>query len=258
MKNRLNNLKSKKYFLLFVLVMLINILLTFSLIHVSFGQTKKDDFSFQQPIKTAVMEQKDSPLRIIVVSVDSSPVSYQDIVFSLQNVTDKPVRAYTLIGNGKKGSGKIITNYSVANRFLAGESVIKNLDIERSEITDGEVILLSVDYVEFEDGSSWGSDSTGNSKLIAGQREGTKAAISQLKNLSRNQNTNNLTEFLSRDMQEIVVEIPNTDQSEIWKRGFRLGYKSVISILQEVEERGIERVIEKLDDMEKIANQGGK
>lgn len=258
MNTKKSNFQSnRKYLVALSIVMALNLILGGFLIHNVLAQKEENDFKDQKPVKAEVMDQKDNPLRIMVASVDNSPLAYQEILFSMQNNSNKPIKAYTLLVDGKR-SGKVVTGFFTAKKFPTGESVIKNLDIERSNITEGETILISVDYVEFEDGSSWGSDSTGNSKLLAGQREGTKSAITQLKNLSRNQNVNSVINFLNQDLQGITVDIPNMDQSDEWKRGFRLGYKSVISILQEIKEEKVEKVFEKLNEMEKIANQGGK
>lgn len=260
MKIKFDNLKSKRYFLLFVFVMALNISLAVILLRVSFSQTQKEDSSSQRPVKVEVMEQKDNPLRITVVNVDNSSLSFQDIIYSLQNVSNKPIKAYTLLGDGKRG-GKVITSFFTAKRFQTGESIIGSLDIERVNITDGEAVLLSIDYVEFEDGSSWGSDSAEKSEEIAGQREGIKAAIKRLKDTITKQtpeSTNNIVDFLKQDMREIVVDVPDANQSDKWQGGFRFGYKSVISILQRIENQKTEKIIEKLDEIEKIANQGGK
>lgn len=259
MKDKLNNLKNKKYLLLFILVMVLNAVLTVTLLRVSFGQNK-EDFSSQQPIKAEVMEQKGSPLRIVIVNVDNSALSHQEIICSLQNIGNKPIRAYTLLGGGK-GDGKIITRFFATKLFQAGESEINSVPLERRSIKEGETILLSIDYIEFEDGSSWGVDSRGKSKALAGQREGTKAAIKQLKDLIKNQNANganSVTNFLKQDLQEITVAAPDANQSDEWKRGFQLGYKSVISILQGIEGQKIEKLTKKLDEMEKIADKEGQ
>lgn len=256
MKTKFNQLKSKKYFLLFILVMLINTLLTVSLLRVSFSQTKKDDFSSQRAVKAAVMEQKDSPLRITIVNVDNSPLSYQVIISSLQNVSNKPIRAYTLLGDGSKSSGKVITSSFTTELLQAGQSVINSFDLERQSIKEGETVLLSIDYVEFEDGSSWGNDNQRKSKALAGEREGRKVAIKQLKDLLKNQNLSSASDItnLLKDLEEITVYVPDVNQSDEWKRGFRLGYKSVVSILQGIEGKKIEKLTQKLDEMEKIAN----
>lgn len=255
MKNKFKNLKSRKYLLLFILVMGLNTLLTVTLLQVSFSQTKKEDFSNQQPVKVEVMEQKDSPLRITIINVNNSPLSYQEIIISLQNVSDKPIRAYTLVGDAGKSSGKVITNSFATELLQIGLSVTNSIDLERQSIKEGETALLSIDYVEFEDGSSWGNDNQRKSKVLAGEREGRKVAVKQLKDLLKNRNISSMSDItnLLKDLEGTIVQVPEANQSDEWKRGFRLGYKSVISILQGIEGHKIEKFTKKLDEIEKIA-----
>ncbi|HEY0427454.1 MAG TPA: hypothetical protein VGC76_06575 [Pyrinomonadaceae bacterium] len=256
MKNKFDSFKSKKYLLLFALVMVLNIALTVVLLRVSFGQTKRDDFSSQQPVKVEVMEQKNNPLRITVVTVDNSALSHQEVIFSLQNLDRKAVRAYTLLGSSKS-SGKIITGFFAAKLFKAEEPVINSLPIERQNIKEDEPVILSIDYVEFEDGSSWGTDSRGKSMEINGEIEGVKTAIRQLKDLIKNQSADSLAALLKQETQEITVDVPDINQSEEWKKGFRMGYRTVISILQRVDKQTTENLARRLDELEKVANEGG-
>jgi hypothetical protein len=52
--------------------------------------------------------------------------------------------------------------------------------------------------------------------------------------------------------------VPNVNQSDEWKKAFRSAYKFVIFLLQGSEEQKIENITQKLNEMEEIANQGGK
>lgn len=256
MKNKLINLKSKNFLLLFIFVMLLNTVLVVVLIRASFGQAQKNDFSSQQPIEAEVVRQKNCPLRIMIINVDNSNPSFQTINYSLQNISGKPVKAYALLGDGKN-NGKVITNFLSLELLQPNKYEFDNFPIEREPIKEKDTVFLSIDYVEFEDGSSWGSDSQRKSKEITGQREGVKAAIKQLKDSIKNQNVSSekdITKFLERDIQEISVDVPNTNQSDEWKKGFRRGYKTVIFVLQDKGKQGTESLAKKLDEMEKIAN----
>lgn len=256
MKNNFNYFKSNRFLLLFGFVMILNIIMTVVLLRASYGQTQKDDYSSQQPVKVEVMEQKDCPLRIMVVNVDNSNLSFQIIAYSLENISDKPISAYVLLGDGKN-NGKIITNLFTTKLFQTGKYEFSDFFVERETIKENEAVFLSIDYVEFSDGSSWGSDSQGKSEEIAGQREGVKTAIKQLKDSIKNQsasNAKNTKNLLEKDIKEIEVDMPNTNQSDEWKKGFRSGYKGIISTLQREREQKSENLIKKLDEMEKIAN----
>ena len=250
-----NYTKNKTFLVLFVLVMLINTTLTVFLLSSVFGQTQRADFSSQKPVKVEVVEQKDCPLQIMVINVSNSGLSFQGIAYSLQNISSKPIRAYVLLGDGKR-NGKVLTN-SFATELFQPSSYHSDDLVEREILAQEEKISLSIDYVEFVDGSSWGTDSQGNSREIAGEREGRKTIIRQLKDSIKKQDAKGLNSsmgLLKQDIREIDVDMPATNQSAEWKKGFRGGYKAVISVLQHLKDQGPESINKKLDEMEKIAN----
>ena len=247
--------KNRRYLLAFIFVMLMNLSLSIILLRVSFGQTKVADFSNQPDVKVKLLEQKDCPLQITFINVDNSSLSNQTINYSLQNLSNKSIRAYTLIGNAKN-DGKIITVSFTTELFEPNKYEFNNLFLERETIKKNSSATLSVDYIEFEDGSSWGADSQGQSKEIAGEREGRKAAIKELKESIKRQNsTDVLMNLLKQDIKKINVSVPNTKESDQWKKGYRLGYKAVISVLQDLDKSEDANLhLKKLDEMEKIAN----
>jgi hypothetical protein len=252
---KINEYSKKTYLLGFVFVMLLNICLTVFLLQNVWGQTSNGNLKNQSPVKVKILEQKDCPLQITVINVDNSALSAQNIVYSLQNISNKPIRAYTLLGDGKN-DGKVVTNSFVTRLFQPDGYEYDNFFVE-SEIAKEGTIFLSIDYVEFEDGSFWGKDREKKSKEIAGEFEGRKAAVKHLKDLIKNQNANGengIKAFLQQDIKEINVDVPNTNQPDEWKRGFRGGYKAVISVLQRIREQEIENLAKKLDEMEKFAN----
>lgn len=254
MKNKFNSCKSKKYLLLFALVMLINTLLTFVLIRVSISQTRKTDYSLQEPVKVKIAMQENCPLKVTVINVDTSNSDHQVINYSIQNISVKPIEAYVLVGNGERG-GRVVTNSFTTNLFQANEFKSSDLPIERETIKEKSIIVLSIDYVEFADGSSWGNDSQGKSQHITGARAGRKAAIKQLKELIKNQNAgdvNSPSSLLEQNVIEINVVVPENNLSTEWNQGYKSGYKSVISVIQNERIKERENLIKRLDEMAKL------
>ena len=255
MKNYFKYLKSKRFLLLLVFVMLLNVTLTVVLLRASFGQTQRDDYSKQQLVNVEVGKQKGCPLRIMVINVDNSGLSFQNIAYSLQNISGKAIRAYTVLGDGKS-NGKVVTRFYTTDLLQSGKYEFNDFPVERATIQEDEEIALSVDYVKFADGSSWGTDSQKKSKELDGQGEGVKFAISQIKNLIKGQDrktANDVESLLNQDIRDISIEAPDTTQSEEWKQGFRRGYKAVVSVLQDEREQKTENLIKKLDEMEKLS-----
>jgi len=205
-----------------------------------------------QPIIAGVVSQDGSPLQITVVNVDNSAPDYQLVNFTVQNTGNKSVRGYVIEG-ANKNTGKIITNFFPAKLFQATVTFTEELLIERENIKSDKTLSLSIDYVEFEDGSSWGKDTQSQSENIAGGRVGAEAAVEQLKKLVEKRDSAALTALLKNNLAELEVSLPETsgNKSEKWKSGFRSGYKSIISFLKVHRDKGDNELLERLEEVRK-------
>jgi hypothetical protein len=252
MKNNSRALENRKYLFLFIFVMALNVSLTAVLINVSFGQSQKADFSSQPPIKVKIEEQKDCPLQITVVNVDNFALTHQTVNFNIQNIANKNVRAITVLGNSGN-SGKILTTSFATKLFQINEMISSDIPIEREMIKENNLLTLSIDYVEFEDGSSWGVDTQRKSENFAGERSGRLAAIKQIREFIKTQNLEDLTNFLEQEITQIKVPMPDLNQSKEWQKGFQGGYKAVISIFKRLKEQKEKDFSARLDELEKLA-----
>jgi hypothetical protein len=233
-------------------LILLNILSGSILLFSTFAQISDNLTKDQTPIVPEIVKQKNCPLTITIINVDNSASSFQKVDFVLRNVSNKSVRAYVLLGQANT-TGKINT-YSFATKFLrANEFHEGEVFLERVAIRESKQLFLSIDYAEFEDGSSWGADSQGFSKNISGERAGRLAAIRELKNVITSDNLAYLTGLLNQDITEMAIDLPKSKQSEGWKKGYKTGYKTVFSMLQSSEEKDIEKFKVQLDEMEKFA-----
>lgn len=241
--------KGKHYMVAFIAVTVLNLMLGAFLIHKSFGQTNKH--AEQKPLTIEVVAQNDSPLQITLINVDNSAPSFQVINLAVQNTGNKPVRAYSVYAEGKL-TGRTVTSNFAAKLLQQGESYNNRLPVERENIKADEKLSLSVDYVEFEDGSSWGDDTQQRSMKITAEREGRKAAIKQIKDLVKNQDFNTLTNLFSQEITELSFPLQSSNQTTDWQNSFQGGYRSAIAILREYQKRGIDSLSTQLDEMEKI------
>ena len=117
-----------------------------------------------------------------------------------------------------------------------------------------EKLYLSIGYVEFEDGSTWGEDYQKQSEHISGFNEGRKAAVKHIKNLLGSQNKNELTDLFKKSIEEINSPVANDKQTEKWQRGFSSGYKFVWFTLKNAyEDKDLEAVSQKLQQIENPA-----
>lgn len=242
--------KSKKYLVAFVFVMLLNIGLGAFLLHTVLAQTSEKDYRNQPPIIAKTVTQDDSPLRITTINVDNSATSFQSVNFIVQNISSKSVKGYVILGSGKN-TGKIVSNFFPVKLFETIGVKQDELRLERSNIQPNDILSLSIDYVEFEDGSSWGEDAQGQSEFISGGRAGVKAATEQLKNLVDKREIVVLTALLEKALVNIDVPLPESVKSEKWQRGFENGYKGVVYFLKGQRERGIEEISKRLDEIKK-------
>lgn len=190
----------------------------------------------QEPTIT-VEVQADVPLAITSVTSAGrmAPDSqFVEFGFYVINVSPKPIRAYAIkqeiSANGTKlGGGVALYNSQLANSVLRpNQSVFIG---DTSNVTSGKknTISLSVDFVEFADGTKWGPDSVKSSERAAGQRAGAHD-ISQrlLEGLNEGK-----VENVIHEMEAANVEFAD-DHSEEWKEGFRAGRIAVLNRLKHV------------------------
>lgn len=199
-----------------------------------------------ETISVEVLSQKDSPVLITFLNVENSASSYQLINYTLQNLSDKPIRGLVILHEGAS------TSFFSNKLFQPGQVIYSETAIEKENIKRKNTVALSVDYVEFMDESAWGSDTRKLSEIIAGNREGQKQAIKDLKEIIKNNDTRALTKLLEQKVTELVVSIPDESKSDKWQRGFMGSYRGIVFTFQKQQDKDIKSISEKLDEMEKL------
>lgn len=198
---------------------------------------------FQEPTITAEI-QANAPLTITSVtsSGQMAPGSqFVEFGFFVINVSAKAIRAYAIkhensIDGKNAGGGVTLYNPQLANSLLQPNQSVFIGDTSNISPEKRTIISLSVDFVEFSDGTKWGADSVRSSEKVAGQRAAA-TLVSQ-----------RLLRLLSQSAEDVVSEIesgmpgmetPN-DKSEEWKEGFRIGRLAVVNRLKRAkEQRGL-------------------
>ena len=195
--------------------------------------------ALRQP-KITAQTQPDSPLAITSIqSIDQMPADSHSVEFSFYvvNVSSKPIAAFAIkqdvLVDGAKSGGVSLFHPLLANSLLPSGRSIFIPDTSDGSFSNGTVINLSVDFVQFADNTEWGPDSGQSSDRVQGQRAAAELLSQQLlEMLDRG-------EDISRAIETSVPNIPYPpNQTETWKAGFNSGLSMLIDRLKKTNEKG--------------------
>lgn len=105
----------------------------------------------------------------------SNPVRYD-----LRNISNKAIRSYVVVFDRRNERLIEIISY-LADLPEKGKELYRAYTADRKE-----KVSISLDYIEFADGSTWGPDRLRKSKEIAAYWAGIDSAIQRLKDLVKN------------------------------------------------------------------------
>lgn len=180
-------------------------------------------------LKVAVKRQTDAPIAIKVSSVDAMAAGSPQIAFVITNLGEKAIRAYSIRWEASIGSsssaGMVLTNINVPDSIFApGQSRPESLSSLPSSTTSITRLVLTVDYVEFLDGASWGPDIQKSADILAGQRAGVRAEAAHLLRLLDSRGPSAVIESYTADEPDTIAPPGN---SEKWVEGFRSGRDTI-------------------------------
>ena len=168
-----------------------------------------------QSVHINVKPQPDSPLSLTAVRIVFDDPYKPAFEYTVVNNNDKPIRAYTI----RRDDGITGSSLSMLNLpFQRGQSQWESIgDTTYSEPV--REILLSVDFVEFVDGTAWGPDTTRSSQRLAGIRAGMSVERNRLLTVL---NDDSIAKLISDLEGQLDVSPPPGNSSE-WSDGFRIG-----------------------------------
>lgn len=184
--------------------------------------------------------QPDGPLYIQSVSINSSTQPAPQIDLILVNKSTNGVSAYTLrydawSGESKLGDGTELSIIQSSDSILQPErSVTAAIDINIQQFQAITSIKVSVDFVEFTDGSTWGPDTSKSIERLAGQRTGARRAVRRFQRILESKNPNALLSAIETDPLGIS---PPPHQSSEWLDGFRHGVATIQGRLKQAYNR---------------------
>lgn len=188
----------------------------------------------------------DAPLLIELArpsTVQSGAVSGSISVMAtinLKAVSNKPINAFA-IGRGSKTVNVSDADIRITN-CLSADCILqpgqfKTTSVEAITSDPLKKILLFIDFVEFTDGTTWGSNDSQAVEHLSGQREGAKAALKQIKELLKTRDRASLISNLSDDnLNELTSKV--SEHSERWREGFEMGAAITRNRLKRVLQKG--------------------
>lgn len=175
-----------------------------------------------------ILEQKDSPILISSPHANSNTLK-PSYGYVISNVSDKTIRAFAVkedVFYGKenyKQSGVTLSHFITQQQLLnSNESRQQYAENNTTYPEDVNKIVLSIDFVEFEDGSVWGENSNKSDEYLEGQRAGADAAVKAFREKLNKDGLEALMEELDRDSTNIALQAEESKSSR-WKTGFQSG-----------------------------------
>jgi hypothetical protein len=180
---------------------------------------------FKQIPAVSAPAQSNAPLLISAITVNSASTPLEPkLDYILTNVSGKSITAYAVrhlvLHGGQRSEGVILrTSISINSMLQSGLSESASLGGEAlSEPV--ESIQLIVDFVEFEDGTTWGVDRFKSAERLRGQRAGTREEAERVLKLINERGVNITAQLLAAEGSDLVLP---TGHSPEWSEGFREG-----------------------------------
>lgn len=180
----------------------------------------------RSPLPVAsIAPQDDAPLRIINTFLESGPEGVTLKVMA-QNQSGKRIRAYALVADGGGVSMIDFANLTTAARLLR-PTQIETFGFSYGEDNTPRSVTLSIDFVEFEDGSVWGRDAHNSRDRLAGQREGAKAERQRLKAILKSGGTSAVFSAVREEVPDTLEVNASKKRTGEWIEGYRNGVASM-------------------------------
>ncbi len=178
-----------------------------------------------QDLTVRIESQPQSPLQISSTNILSSDPFGPKIEFTVTNTRGKAIRAFTVsrevVTDRGKRSAATLTNLTTQRKVLQpGQSKSDSINEPYSPIPINSIVL-SIDFVEFENGEAWGKDTYNSAERLAGQRAGGRAAYEHFRQLLTQKSSSALIEAITSEADEII---PPQQHSPEWQDGFKTGF----------------------------------
>lgn len=192
-----------------------------------------------EPPALSVEAQPDSPLRLSFQRYELTRPDEPEVVIDVVNVGSKAVRAYTIsettaAGDDTSRSAAMNDYYLSASMLRPGQLTTESLGF--SARPDKQTrITVSVDYVEFADGTTWGADLYKAHDRLGGRRAGTRKAVEHLIKILEAGGPQAVMDAIAGGAPDFA---PPLGHPSGWEEGFREGLTATASQLRHVTKDG--------------------
>lgn len=192
-----------------------------------------------QLLTVQVEPQPESPLQITATKVLSSDPFGPQIEFKVTNTGGKGIRAYTvsreLVTDGGSQTAATLMTLTTQRKILQPRQSTSAVVNEPSSSDPIQTITLSVDFVEFVNGETWGNDTYNSADRLAGQRAGGRAAYEHFRRLLTQKGFPAMSEAVASEGEDVA---PPQQNSPEWRDGFRRGFGLVRVRLDKAKKEG--------------------
>lgn len=209
--------------------------------------------------QVSMKPQPDAPLRLSVVSYDSSDPQSPAVRVEVTNVGTKVIRAYSVSQETTKGDEKsssiLFIDVGVLGQGLqAGRQSTDEIPYPVAWGDDSRM-SLAIDLVEFADGTTWGPDEEKSTEILAGRRAGERQAARRLLKLYKEKGIQETINSLGDRSLDVP---PPEGYPAQWKEGFRNGQSAMAGRLKRAVSNGgasqVEEELRKLSEKFKGGN----
>jgi hypothetical protein len=176
----------------------------------------------------SITSQDDAPLRIISTSVVSAEPPNFRLQVMIQNQSLKSIRAYTVVSetaSDKRQGG--YTDFLNLRTNIWQPTVIKTTEVSDTQNDPIVSVKLTIDFVEFTDGTTWGPDKEHSSDILIGQREGARIERQRLRQLLKSKGPKAVIEDIQVLDFSKAEALVGRKRSAHWLSGFHSGVSSI-------------------------------
>lgn len=220
-------LKNKKIKIAFIVVLMICFGITSGWVWARVNQNTFAIASLKTP-DIFVEKQEGSPILISSAYAESNALK-PSYGYSITNVSNKTIRAYAIQSevffgseNAKESGVDLVHLIRQPQLLTPNESRQKTGGNRSTYSQEVNKIVLSVDYVEFDDGTSWGANYYKSDEYILGQRAGATAAIDGFRKKLQTGGFEALSKEIDQDSINFALQADES-KSDRWKSGFQSG-----------------------------------